>query len=152
VAEPEQRRGDVLDWDRAVQVRVFLTSFPQSRSAPNVLADVPNRPYNLPTRYRALFAQFEHILARHGGRPHWAKAHHLDAQAVRRLYPDFGKFLKVVREVSRFLFLARRERGLERVSDKIPIPMIFGANLPIKEKDRSLIKPSPGRPDRHIPE
>ncbi|KAJ7778513.1 D-arabinono-1,4-lactone oxidase-domain-containing protein, partial [Mycena metata] len=60
---------------------------------------VQYKPYNLPTRYRALFAEFERILAMHGGRPHWAKAHHLDARATRALYPDFGKFLKVVREV-----------------------------------------------------
>ncbi|KAJ7041193.1 D-arabinono-1,4-lactone oxidase-domain-containing protein [Mycena alexandri] len=60
---------------------------------------VQYKPYNLPTRYRALFAEFERILAAHGGRPHWAKAHHLDARATRALYPDFGKFLEVVREV-----------------------------------------------------
>ncbi|KAJ7777522.1 D-arabinono-1,4-lactone oxidase-domain-containing protein [Mycena maculata] len=57
------------------------------------------KPYNLPTRYRALFATFERILAAHGGRPHWAKAHHLDARATRALYPQFGRFLKVVEEV-----------------------------------------------------
>ncbi|KAJ7145827.1 D-arabinono-1,4-lactone oxidase-domain-containing protein [Mycena epipterygia] len=60
---------------------------------------VQYKPYNLPTRYRALFAEFEAILAAHGGRPHWAKAHHLDARATRALYPQFGKFLKVVEEV-----------------------------------------------------
>ncbi|KAF7373359.1 FAD-binding PCMH-type domain-containing protein [Mycena sanguinolenta] len=57
------------------------------------------KPYNLPTRYRALFATFERILASHGGRPHWAKAHHLDACSVRRLYPQFHRFLGVVKEV-----------------------------------------------------
>ncbi|KAJ6476250.1 gulonolactone oxidase Lgo1 [Mycena sanguinolenta] len=57
------------------------------------------KPYNLPTRYRALFADFERILASHGGRPHWAKAHHLDAPSVRRLYPQFDRFLGVVKEV-----------------------------------------------------
>ncbi|KAJ7128136.1 D-arabinono-1,4-lactone oxidase-domain-containing protein [Mycena crocata] len=57
------------------------------------------KPYNLPTRYRVLFAAFERILTKHGGRPHWAKAHHLDARTVRRLYPDFGKFLRVVQAV-----------------------------------------------------
>ncbi|KAJ7160750.1 L-gulonolactone D-arabinono-1,4-lactone oxidase, partial [Mycena filopes] len=60
---------------------------------------VQYKPYNLPTRYRALFAAFERILAKHGGRPHWAKAHHLDARATRELYPDFGRFLRVVRDV-----------------------------------------------------
>ncbi|KAJ7079568.1 D-arabinono-1,4-lactone oxidase-domain-containing protein [Mycena belliarum] len=60
---------------------------------------VQYKPYNLPTRYRALFAEFERILAAHGGRPHWAKAHHLDARATRALYPEVGRFLKVVEEV-----------------------------------------------------
>ncbi|KAJ7468632.1 D-arabinono-1,4-lactone oxidase-domain-containing protein [Mycena latifolia] len=60
---------------------------------------VQYKPYDLPTRYRALFAEFERILAVHGGRPHWAKAHHLDARATRALYPAFGRFLKVVEEV-----------------------------------------------------
>ncbi|KAJ6482901.1 D-arabinono-1,4-lactone oxidase-domain-containing protein [Mycena vitilis] len=60
---------------------------------------VQYKPYNLPTRYRALFASFERILAAHGGRPHWAKAHHLDARATRALYPQFGRFLEVVRAV-----------------------------------------------------
>ncbi|KAJ7682896.1 D-arabinono-1,4-lactone oxidase-domain-containing protein [Mycena rosella] len=57
------------------------------------------KPYNLPTRYRALFAAFERILAAHGGRPHWAKAHHLDPRATRALYPDFPRFLEVVQAV-----------------------------------------------------
>ncbi|KAJ6526571.1 D-arabinono-1,4-lactone oxidase-domain-containing protein [Mycena vulgaris] len=60
---------------------------------------VQYKPYNLPTRYRKLFATFERILAEHGGRPHWAKAHHLDARATRALYPNFGRFLEVVEEV-----------------------------------------------------
>ncbi|KAJ7657913.1 D-arabinono-1,4-lactone oxidase-domain-containing protein [Mycena polygramma] len=60
---------------------------------------VQYKPYNLPTRYRALFASFESILAAHGGRPHWAKAHHLDARATRALYPQFERFLEVVRAV-----------------------------------------------------
>ncbi|KAK7055145.1 FAD-binding PCMH-type domain-containing protein [Favolaschia claudopus] len=57
------------------------------------------KPYALPARYRTLFRAFERILEAHGGRPHWAKAHRLDAREVRRLYPMFGRFLRVVREV-----------------------------------------------------
>ncbi|KAF8155237.1 D-arabinono-1,4-lactone oxidase-domain-containing protein [Mycena galopus ATCC 62051] len=57
------------------------------------------KPYNLPTRYRALFSVFERILTKHEGRPHWAKAHHLDARAVRQLYPQFDRFVGVLREV-----------------------------------------------------
>ncbi|KAJ7058146.1 D-arabinono-1,4-lactone oxidase-domain-containing protein [Mycena amicta] len=57
------------------------------------------KPYNLPTRYRAMFAEFERVLAAHGGRPHWAKSHHLDSTQIRSLYPEFWRFLKVVQEV-----------------------------------------------------
>ncbi|KAF7297155.1 FAD-binding PCMH-type domain-containing protein [Mycena indigotica] len=57
------------------------------------------KPYNLPTRYRSMFAEFERVLAAHGGRPHWAKAHHLNSSQLRALYPDLGRFLEVVQKV-----------------------------------------------------
>lgn len=49
--------------------------------------------------YRTLFARFEAILARHGGRPHWAKSHPLRAADLRRLYPRFDDFLRVLADV-----------------------------------------------------
>ena len=49
--------------------------------------------------YRALFTRFEEILAKHGGRPHWAKAHRLRPEDLRRLYPAFESFVRVLEQV-----------------------------------------------------
>ncbi|KAI0309529.1 D-arabinono-1,4-lactone oxidase-domain-containing protein, partial [Amylostereum chailletii] len=56
-------------------------------------------PYNLNVPYRALFARFEDILAAHGGRPHWAKAHSLRPHALAALYPRFEDFRALLKEV-----------------------------------------------------
>ncbi|KAG8908848.1 D-arabinono-1,4-lactone oxidase [Tulasnella sp. 403] len=56
------------------------------------------KPYGLPVAYRKLFERFEQIVASHGGRPHWAKAHGLVPDDFRRLYPKFDQFVKVLRE------------------------------------------------------
>ncbi|KAJ7353593.1 D-arabinono-1,4-lactone oxidase-domain-containing protein [Mycena albidolilacea] len=102
--EAEEARGDEGERPHfPIEIRFSaadaLWLSPSSGGETCWIGIVQYKPYNLPTRYHALFAAFEAILTRHGGRPHWAKAHHLDARAVRRLYPDFGKFLGVVREV-----------------------------------------------------
>ncbi|KAJ7764127.1 D-arabinono-1,4-lactone oxidase-domain-containing protein [Mycena maculata] len=57
------------------------------------------KPYGLNVPYRRFFAGFETIVARHGGRPHWAKAHHFAPDALRRLYPHFDDFVRVISEV-----------------------------------------------------
>ncbi|PCH43020.1 L-gulonolactone/D-arabinono-1,4-lactone oxidase [Wolfiporia cocos MD-104 SS10] len=57
------------------------------------------KPYGLNVPYRALFARFEAILAAHGGRPHWAKAHGLRPAQLRALYPRFDDFVRVLRDV-----------------------------------------------------
>lgn len=49
--------------------------------------------------YQRLFARFEAILARHAGRPHWAKSHPLRAADLRRLYPRFDDFMRVLADV-----------------------------------------------------
>ena len=59
----------------------------------------PRRPYGLNVPYRKLFARFEDILARHGGKPHWAKSHPLRPEALRRMYPRFDDFVRVLEEV-----------------------------------------------------
>ncbi|XVX21062.1 D-arabinono-1,4-lactone oxidase [Actinomycetota bacterium] len=41
------------------------------------------------------FQAFEAIAAEHAGRPHWGKAHTLDATRLGGLYPRFGDFLTV---------------------------------------------------------
>lgn len=48
-------------------------------------------------RYRALFRAFEDIVEAHAGRPHWAKAHRLRPADLRRLYPRFDDFVRVMR-------------------------------------------------------
>ncbi|KAJ7151809.1 D-arabinono-1,4-lactone oxidase-domain-containing protein [Mycena crocata] len=57
------------------------------------------KPYGLNVPYRRFFAGFEAIVARHGGRPHWAKAHHFAPDTLRRLYPHFDDFVRVIGEV-----------------------------------------------------
>lgn len=41
------------------------------------------------------FADCDRILAEYGGRPHWGKAHLLDADRLRAVYPEFGDFLRI---------------------------------------------------------
>lgn len=55
-----------------------------------------HRPYGLNVPYRKLFDRFEAILARHDGRPHWAKSHPLRSDDLRRLYPRFDDFVRVL--------------------------------------------------------
>lgn len=63
--------------------------------------------------YREYFGGVEQIFRAHGGRPHWAKIHTLDAPALRRLYPRFDDFLTVREKLDpRGLF---RNEYLDRV-------------------------------------
>ena len=57
------------------------------------------RPYGLEVPYQTLFQGFEAILARHGGRPHWVKAHSLRPDTLRKLYPRFDDFVRVLDDV-----------------------------------------------------
>lgn len=57
------------------------------------------KPYGLNVPYRKLFERFEAILARHEGRPHWAKSHPLTRDDLRRLYPRFEDFIRVLDDV-----------------------------------------------------
>lgn len=57
------------------------------------------KPYGLPVPYQKLFTQFEDILIRHQGRPHWAKAHAFRRETLRTLYPRFDDFVKVLEQV-----------------------------------------------------
>lgn len=36
---------------------------------------------------------------RHGGRPHWAKAHSLRPDVLRTMYPRFDDFVRVLQDV-----------------------------------------------------
>ncbi|KIY62876.1 gulonolactone oxidase Lgo1 [Cylindrobasidium torrendii FP15055 ss-10] len=57
------------------------------------------KPFGFPVPYRKLFATFEDILAKHNGRPHWAKSHGLNCATIRQLYPHFDEFVQVLEEV-----------------------------------------------------
>ncbi|THH09898.1 hypothetical protein EW146_g8541 [Bondarzewia mesenterica] len=57
------------------------------------------KPYGFNVPYRRLFRAFEAIMARHGGRPHWAKAHHLRPDALRAMYPRFDDFCRLLADV-----------------------------------------------------
>jgi len=57
------------------------------------------KPYGFSVPYRKLFERFEAILFRHGGRPHWAKAHNLRPETLRQLYPRFDDFVRVLEDV-----------------------------------------------------
>jgi L-gulonolactone oxidase len=82
----------VLDRNHAVQVRCV--------SLPCCIPPEPvRRPYGFNVPYRTLFHRFEQILTRYGGRPHWAKAHHLRPDDLRKLYPRFDDFRAVLERV-----------------------------------------------------
>ncbi|KAF8331938.1 D-arabinono-1,4-lactone oxidase-domain-containing protein [Cantharellus anzutake] len=57
------------------------------------------KPYALPMEHAQLFAHFSFIMRSHGGRPHWAKTHDFSPVDLHQLYPMFGEFLNVVKEV-----------------------------------------------------
>ncbi|TFK49972.1 L-gulonolactone D-arabinono-1,4-lactone oxidase [Heliocybe sulcata] len=54
------------------------------------------KPYGFDVPYQKLFDEYGAIIASHGGRPHWAKAHHLRPGDVRELYPRTDDFIRTV--------------------------------------------------------
>jgi len=59
---------------------------------------VQYKPYGFNVPYKKLFERFEAILMRHHGRPHWAKAHQLRPDSLRKLYPRFDDFIRVLED------------------------------------------------------
>ena len=57
------------------------------------------RPYGLNVPYRKLFSHFEQIMLRHCGKPHWAKTHPLRPDDLRKMYPRFDDFVRLVERV-----------------------------------------------------
>ncbi|GAA93770.1 uncharacterized protein L969DRAFT_43873 [Mixia osmundae IAM 14324] len=53
------------------------------------------RPYGFPVPYKKLFASFEQLLVRHGGRSHWAKSHRTNKPALHKMYEHLDDFLEV---------------------------------------------------------
>jgi len=60
---------------------------------------VQYKPYGSNVPYRKLFGTFENIVFQHGGRPHWAKAHGMRPEALRKMYTGFDKFINVLEDV-----------------------------------------------------
>jgi len=60
---------------------------------------VQYKPYGFNVPYRKLFEGYENIVARHHGRPHWAKAHNLCPNTLSKLYPRFHDFTRVIEQV-----------------------------------------------------
>ena len=91
--EPQLWPPHDVDWHRPIQVRYSLR-LPRG----NILTR-PSRPYGFEVPYEELFRGFEDIVIRHGGRPHWAKAHNMRPDDLRALYPRFDDFVRVLDEV-----------------------------------------------------
>ncbi|TFK69771.1 gulonolactone oxidase Lgo1 [Pluteus cervinus] len=60
---------------------------------------VQYKPYGFNVPYRKLFSGYEKIVARHQGRPHWAKAHELTPEILSKTYPRFDDFVRVINTV-----------------------------------------------------
>ncbi|GAA4804930.1 D-arabinono-1,4-lactone oxidase [Actinomycetospora chlora] len=110
-AVPRERLAGVLDELRALVPRLeHPVLFPvEVRAAP--ADDVwLSTAHGRDTAYVAIhqyvgapreeyFAAFGAVAAAAGGRPHWGKVHHLDADALRERYPRFEDFRRVRRDV-----------------------------------------------------
>ncbi|KAI9272877.1 D-arabinono-1,4-lactone oxidase-domain-containing protein [Phascolomyces articulosus] len=57
------------------------------------------RPYGNPVPYKKYWKAYEDIMRKHGGRPHWAKAHGQSAEQLNASYPRFRDFLNVREKV-----------------------------------------------------
>lgn len=90
--------GQRTCWIGIVQYKYVLSRDPSSFFSPALLNDSV-RPYGFNVPYRRYFDGFEHIVSRHQGRPHWAKAHHLRQDTLRKLYPRFDDFVRVLEDV-----------------------------------------------------
>jgi FAD-linked oxidoreductase len=94
----ELRRVHVAnDWRAAFPVEVRLAaaddiplSTASGRDTAYIAAHVPAG-----TEPGSWFAALEAIAGTVGGRPHWGKLHHLDAEVLEKRYPRFGEFVAV---------------------------------------------------------
>jgi len=57
------------------------------------------KPYGFNSPYRKLFGSFERIMLKHNGRPHWAKSHSLRPEDLKRMYPRFEDFVRILEQV-----------------------------------------------------
>jgi FAD-linked oxidoreductase len=72
---------------------IWLSPFNRGPCASISLHQYTKLPYDEP------FRELEPVLAAHGGRPHWAKRHSLNAKSVRASYPMSEQFKRVRKQV-----------------------------------------------------
>ncbi|KIY48528.1 L-gulonolactone/D-arabinono-1,4-lactone oxidase [Fistulina hepatica ATCC 64428] len=63
------------------------------------LGIVQYKPYGSTVVYKPIFDEFENIIMKYDGRPHWAKSHPFYPEDLRKHYPHFDDFVKVLQEV-----------------------------------------------------
>ena len=94
--------GQKTTWIGIIQYKSVFTSavcgalrllFPSDADPPSF------RPYGFNPPYRKVFRSFEEIMLKYGGRPHWAKAHPLRSEDLKRMYPRFDDFVRVLQQV-----------------------------------------------------
>jgi L-gulonolactone oxidase len=72
-----------------------------------------------------MFSRYEAIVARHGGRPHWAKEHPLRLQDLRTHYERLDDFLAVVRRVDPVGMFTNEYVRRHLLDDKTTSPEAF---------------------------
>jgi L-gulonolactone oxidase len=77
--------------------RRTLTQVVSHQLTASAVSTCPQRPYGLPVPYRRYFSRFVEIVTSYQGRPHWAKAHTLTPPELRSLYPNFDRFVSLVK-------------------------------------------------------
>ena len=84
---------------RTCWIGIIQYRYDQETKVVSSLLTTCHRPYGYNVPYRQYFKRFEDIMSRHQGRPHWAKAHSLGPDDLRKLYPRFDDFVQIVHEV-----------------------------------------------------
>ena len=83
------------------------------------------RPYGFVVPHRKLFSGYEAIVARHGGRPHWAKEHPLRLDDLRVLYERFDDFIAVIHRVDPLGMFANDYVRRHLLGDETASPEVF---------------------------
>jgi FAD/FMN-containing dehydrogenase len=77
--------------------------------------------HNASLPFEEYFSDIEPIFRAHGGRPHWAKKHSLAGEDLRRLYPEWDRFMALRAQLDpEGVFLSRKMCTLLGVSRAAP--------------------------------
>ncbi|XP_035827092.1 L-gulonolactone oxidase isoform X2 [Aplysia californica] len=81
------------------------------------------RPFNKLVDHESYWTAYESIMAEHGGRPHWAKAHKYTGLQFQKIYPKWKEFCAIREKLDpNGMFL---NANLERVFDARPSPSTY---------------------------